>query len=75
MRGELDAATEIITDSVCTGSILWNASLAARLARTHAALTSKTVNASSAAQQLAKTIGDLVRNRDAGTESAPPDLG
>ena len=75
MRGELDAATEIISDSVGAGSILWNASLAGRLVRTHAALTSRTVNASSAAQQLAETVGDLIRYRSAGTEPAPPDLG
>jgi hypothetical protein len=72
--GEPDAAAEIITESVSTASMLRNASLAGRLTRARAALTPGRVHASPAAQQLAETVGDLIRYQSAGPESAPPDL-
>jgi tetratricopeptide (TPR) repeat protein len=71
MCGELDGAAEIITDSVGNGSILRNASLAGRLARTHDALTSKPVNGSSTGQHLAEVVDALIRYQSDGPESAP----
>jgi hypothetical protein len=75
MRGEVDAATEIITNSVGTAGILRNASLAGRLARTHETLTSGKMRASSTAQQLAEAVGDLIRCQSTDPESAPPGQG
>ena len=75
MCGELDAAAEIITDSVSTASMLRNASLAGRLTRVRAALNAGKMHASPAAQQLSETVGGLIRYQSAGPESASPDLG
>jgi hypothetical protein len=75
MCGELDAATEIVTESVSTATMLRNASLTGRLSRAQAVLNSGKAHASPAAVQLFETIGGLIKYQSDGTGSAPPSLG
>jgi hypothetical protein len=73
--GELDGAAEIITKSVSTADMLRNTSLAGRLTRTNAALTSRALQGNSAAQDLGEAVRALVIYQSADSGSGVPDPG
>jgi hypothetical protein len=68
--GELDGAAEIITGPVSRANMLRNTSLAGRLTRTNAALTSSALRGNSAAQELSETVRALITYQSADSESA-----
>ena len=70
--GELDGAADIITNSVGTANMLRNASLAGRLTRTNAALTSRALRGTRAAQQLGEAVRALITYQSADSESDVP---
>jgi tetratricopeptide (TPR) repeat protein len=74
--GELDGAAEIITNSVSTANMLRNTSLAGRLTRTNAALTSSALQGNPVARELGEAVRALIiyQSADSGSGAPGPSL-